>query len=329
MMLAKIAGFLFILFSVSNSLAAVDILIWQPTPQHPKFILPLKAGETSKQAIERYRSLLYHEVYGDPHVFENADGRTEKLSAGQDKVIFIANNLKDHFAGETRATKFMSHFSKSDNFVLLLGAAERLKAQERKEFYQLLTKKFAGLVTMGGDDVAPKMYQEEVTYARNFNETRDRLEIELIQTWAQSQKGFLFGVCRGHQMTSVAFGAKLIQDIPAELPNSIKHADHIHSVDLKQTSQGLLQNMLQQKNKLEVYSWHHQSVKYQSNPYLELAATSTDGVVEALEFKNGKGLIVQFHPELHPTVESKAILNGVWTQIRKHVQTFSCGRVFQ
>lgn len=321
---------LFLSLGMSKSWAAVHLFVWQPSPDHPSFLLPRHDHETPRQAVERYRALLHSEAeiraeIGDS--FGSAEGDYRELPKGRDKMLFIANDAGDHEPGSTRATRFLSQFPETQNFVLLLGAAERFQPQARQEIYRALNREFAGLVAMGGDDVAPSTYRDAVTYARGFNEARDRLEIELIQSWIRSEKGFLFGVCRGHQITSVASGYKMIQDIPIETKAPTPHADNDHVVYQRKTTHGLLEKAVGSSAPFQVYSWHHQAVKFQPGGPLEVAAVSPEGIVEALEFRNGRGLLVQFHPELKNSKESRAILRSVWSNVRSQVQTFSCKRV--
>ncbi|MBX2996345.1 MAG: gamma-glutamyl-gamma-aminobutyrate hydrolase family protein [Bdellovibrionaceae bacterium] len=318
---------------MSNLWAEVRLLVWQPTPSHPRFLLPVKEGETNRQAVESYRALLHSgtelkEVL-PPSVFQNSEGSYSELPKGRDKSLFIANNAGDHRIDAARVQKFMAQLPQTDNYVLALGAAERLRPGARAQFYDKIVSEFAGLVAMGGDDVTPKMYREPVTYARGFNGARDALEIELIRAYVKAEKGFMFGVCRGHQITSVALGYKMVQDIPIEIQSPTRHADNDHVVRQLTTTHGILRTQIGSLRPFEAYSWHHQSVIFHEGGPLELAAVSPEGITEALEFKNGKGLLVQFHPELKSAPESVAILEGVWNGVRSHVGTFSCRRVLR
>lgn len=308
-------------------------MVWQPTPSHPRFLLPVKEGESPRQAVEAYRALLHsgtelREIL-PASLFSNGEGLLSELPKGRDKTLFLANNAGDHRIEAKRVQNFMAQLPQTDNFVLALGAAERLRPGQRAQFYDKVVSEFAGLVAMGGDDVTPKMYREPVTYARGFNGARDALEIELIQAYVKAEKGFMFGVCRGHQITSVALGYKMVQDIPIETQSPTRHADNDHTIHQRPTTHGLLRAQLGSLRPFEAYSWHHQAVIFHEGGPLELAAVSPEGITEALEFKNGKGLLVQFHPELRDTPDSRAILQGVWNGVRSQVGTFSCRRVLR
>jgi putative glutamine amidotransferase len=177
---------------------------------------------------------------------------------------------------------------------------------------------------MGGDDVTPEFYSEKVTHARKFIKLRDFHEIELIRHYYLKEQGFIFGVCRGLQITSVALGYKLYQDIETEIGSKVKHASNDHPIQLVDTDHQLLKNMGLSAH-FDVYSYHHQSVKFHAGGPLQVAALSEDGVIEALEFKNGKGLLVQFHPELKDSVETRLMMSAVSAKSRA---LHSCENVF-
>ncbi|PWM36759.1 MAG: gamma-glutamyl-gamma-aminobutyrate hydrolase family protein [Clostridiales bacterium] len=157
-----------------------------------------------------------------------------------------------------------------------------------------------GLLVPGGGDIAPLLYGEEpirgVTYvSRDF----DRFEIELIQEAARLHKPIL-GICRGHQVLNVAFGGTLYQDLPSQLPDTICHCqaneirgELFHSVSLVPGSKAA---SLIGKTEIEVNSFHHQAVK-KLGEGLVCSGKSPDGVVEAIEAKEGFIVGVEWHPE--------------------------------
>lgn len=328
--------FLLVQIILSKALADVEILAWKPSSSSPTFILPQKQNETAKEAIDKY--IAY--IHGNSEVtqiikdipWSSSEGEKFWPSAARDKILFVANHRGDLESGvdseNLRVQKFMRQFPSTDNFVLALGATERLRANQRKIFHQKIIDNFAGLILMGGHDVSPQHYNEEVTYAREINPTRDRLEIALIQDFVQAEKGFVFGVCRGSQITSVALGYKLIQDIPQIIGTKQDHADLEHPIIFKTTTNKILENALGGFAEYSPYSWHHQSIIYKPGGLLELAAVGPDGVTEALEFKNGLGLLVQFHPELRQTKLNQNIIKFVARSVRSKTQgQFSCRKV--
>jgi putative glutamine amidotransferase len=112
----------------------------------------------------------------------------------------------------------------------------------------------------------------------------------------------LFAICFGMQVLNVSRGGTLIQDIPSQLPQAIKHqqgaprARHSHAVKLARPS---LLFSLAQKDSAPVNSHHHQAVEKVGRD-LVATAWSSDGVIEALEDSRSDRFVVavQWHPEL-------------------------------
>ena len=78
---------------------------------------------------------------------------------------------------------------------------------------------FDGLVLTGGADIHPRYYGEEINGSKGINEELDAMQFHALEKFVQAKKPIL-GICRGHQVLTVAFGGKLIQ----HLPSSDRHA---------------------------------------------------------------------------------------------------------
>ena len=154
-----------------------------------------------------------------------------------------------------------------------------------------------GLVIPGGEDVHPFLYGEEPDphFGTDCLE-RDYFEISLIRL-ARKRGIPILSVCRGMQVTNVALGGTLCQDIPsADYSPKVQHGQWSatstphHSITIEKGSQ--LYTILGAK--AQVNSTHHQCVR-QPAPGMRIVATAPDGVPEAIE---GEGILcVQFHPE--------------------------------
>lgn len=170
-----------------------------------------------------------------------------------------------------------------------------------------------GLIMTGGEDFDPlKWYGEEPVRALDeVVPSRDEFDVKLIR--AAVAKGIpVLGICRGEQLMAVAFGGSLWQDIPSQIPASfVKHRQGAttgtygtHSIEITKGSQ--LARILG-KEKAVVNSFHHQAIKTVPQG-LKVAATSADGIIEAVErsgrlsadYADGGAMIlgVQFHPEI-------------------------------
>ena len=155
-------------------------------------------------------------------------------------------------------------------------------------------------VLTGGADVDPSYYAgkpHEKIYG--INEERDQLELGLALRIADHSVPTL-AICRGLQVLNVALGGTLVEHIPDEYGESVAHRqEHFeyidHEVAVKPESK--LAEILQE-TKLDVPSYHHQSVRKPA-PGFEVVAESTDGVIEAIESSDFPGIIaIQWHPEV-------------------------------
>jgi putative glutamine amidotransferase len=152
-----------------------------------------------------------------------------------------------------------------------------------------------GLVLIGGADVASSRYGEEPhSLAQVPRVDRDATEI-MLATMARDRIPVL-GVCRGMQVMAVAAGGILEQHLPDRLGN-LTHGPGPaeYGVRLVEPREGSrLAEIL--VDHLEVNCHHHQGVA--THPSYEVAAWSTDGVIEAIESPGSTFHIgVQWHPE--------------------------------
>ncbi len=155
-----------------------------------------------------------------------------------------------------------------------------------------------GIVFTGGPDIHPKYYGE--TLLPDCHEPvsdRDKADLALILRAVAVRKPFL-GICRGIQVVNVALGGSLYQDLPSQLNPGVNHSQPdtllAHRVSL---AEGSLLHTLTGAASLEVTSRHHQAVK-EPAPGLMVTALSEDGVIEALEYEDGRPMLcVQWHPE--------------------------------
>ncbi|WP_062232183.1 gamma-glutamyl-gamma-aminobutyrate hydrolase family protein [Fictibacillus sp. FJAT-27399] len=158
-----------------------------------------------------------------------------------------------------------------------------------------------GIVLPGGDDVDPFFYQQHPTPELGIvNRTQDEFEIQAVRLAEQNKKPLL-GICRGMNIINVALGGTLIQHIPAETEQPVKHKQQAprniptHEVSIKKSS---FLHELAGTPTLQVNSFHHQSVKSAAPPLLP-CAFAPDGIVEAIKSRNKDHFIlgVQWHPE--------------------------------
>lgn len=165
-----------------------------------------------------------------------------------------------------------------------------------------------GVLLTGGDDINPDLYDK--TLAKKVLKTieqtpdggaRDMRELILIEEIFRQRKPVL-AICRGHQMMQVAFGGKLLADLPQQHPSEIQHRrmdkplELVHEATL---TPGSLVSKICKSLVLGVNSTHHQGVLEPAEPFVATGRAS-DGIVEVMELKEKLlpfYLSVQFHPE--------------------------------
>ena len=160
------------------------------------------------------------------------------------------------------------------------------------------------LVLSGGEDVHPKLYNKpeylSIVKERDINYKRDLFEFKLLEQSLKEKKPIL-GICRGIQVANVFFGGTLIPDIPTfGKPNHSKFPDkdRKHIIDITPNS---LLTEITKKTKGEVNSSHHQAPDVVASDLKISALSSSDDIIEALEWKDPKDkpflLLLQWHPE--------------------------------
>jgi putative glutamine amidotransferase len=113
----------------------------------------------------------------------------------------------------------------------------------------------------------------------------------------------VLAICYGAQLLNVHLNGALVQDIPSEIPEAMDHDggerrnESLHPIRIESTQLAELAG----GTSARVNSSHHQSVRKPGRG-LRVAAHSSDGIIEALEWTAGPGwaLGVQWHPERMP-----------------------------
>lgn len=330
------AALLFVLLPQAKAAESIRLYEWHAPQTIRPLLLPVKAHETPEQAAVRY----LRQLEKQPELMELFEGRSPDLSqsefkpfgkseADTERALLIANAPKDYTKNSQRVENFTKNFLEfgTTTYILPINANLGLSISETRELFKIIANEFPMLVPLGGDDVDPKFYKKENFHARNTIPIRDEFEIALIRAYVAEEKGVIFAVCRGAQITAVALGYKLVQDIPFHIKNAIAHANDWHSIELLKTTAGLLADSVKRFKKIVVNSLHHQFIVFKEGGPLELAAVGPDGITEALESKNGLIFLLQWHPELMNTRLGKAILRKAIAH-KNYVRANRCQRNF-
>jgi putative glutamine amidotransferase len=181
-----------------------------------------------------------------------------------------------------------------------------------------------GLLLPGSDsDVEPARYgQEPHQQLGHVIPEKDETDMMTLAE-AESRALPVFAICFGIQSLNVFRGGTLIQDIPSQVPNAIKHEQgaprdrHSHRVRILD---GSLLRQLAGTESAPVNSHHHQAIETLGR---ELVATAwaSDGLVEAVEDPRDDRFVlgVQWHPELawHRDPLSQALFSRFVEEARK------------
>ena len=167
-----------------------------------------------------------------------------------------------------------------------------------------LMARFDGLILMGGGDVDPTLYgQEPSVYVYGILTEQDIFESTMVKSAIRMGKPVL-AICRGLQITNVALGGTLVQEI-ATLPNADTQVLHkpenfpegapfaVHDVRIQEGSR--LARALG-TTAIRGASFHHQIVD-QVAPGCVAVAWSPDGLLEGIEHTDHWLVGVQWHPE--------------------------------
>lgn len=159
-----------------------------------------------------------------------------------------------------------------------------------------------GFVFQGGTDLAPETYNEMPIVPGKWlgDAYRDAYEMRIME-YAVKHKKPVFAICRGFQLMNVYFGGNLYQDITTQRPEAMQHRDAekydalSHEIVFEQGK--TLDLIYKDIDQPVVNSVHHQGVKTIGNGLEILAVSKKDGIIEALQNKEGNVLGVQWHPE--------------------------------
>ena len=162
----------------------------------------------------------------------------------------------------------------------------------------LLMDGVAGLLLSGGPDVDPDLYGTYPDPEAGLEVCRSLDELELRALgYALDRDMPVLAICRGMQLLNVAFGGKLIQDLPGH------QATNNHLIYLSPGAKAAA--VIGMAGFFRVNSYHHQGLREpQKSPRLMATAYSVeDGIIEGLESPEHSWVIgLQCHPELQDEV---------------------------
>ena len=170
-----------------------------------------------------------------------------------------------------------------------------------EETLDLYTKACAGFIFVGGVDINPQKYGEEVLpECGRLTPKRDAFDFGMFDRLIATGKPLL-GICRGMQVFNVALGGTLYQDLRTQYGK--REVSHRHEEPRGFTSHEIIihdgtpLDALLNKNSIVINSMHHQAIKTLGEGLVAMAH-SPDGIIEAV-YMPGKRYVMayQWHPE--------------------------------
>lgn len=220
--------------------------------------------------------------------------KTPKIGITTDLVYGTATNFEGY-----QYSKVSIYYSQA---VLVAGGLPFLLplCNYSKDALTELVKTFDGFIFSGGQDVNPKLWNDEpLNHITQINNERDSFELELFKLATELKKPIL-GICRGAQLMNVFFGGSLYQDIFIEANAQLSHIqklrynEPIHKVTIKKDS--IMHKTF--GDEIWVNSYHHLAVKKLADKF-KCTGQASDGIVEMYESKDTDFLLgVQWHPEM-------------------------------
>lgn len=170
-----------------------------------------------------------------------------------------------------------------------------------------------GILLSGGADLNPLyLNQDPLPGLHTINPERDGCELLLVRL-ATDRNIPLLGICRGIQVLAAALGGDVFQDLETCLPPGtrlLKHSQdaprHVATHRVHAEEGSAVASLL--GTDFAVNSFHHQAVS-DPGPHLRVTARSADGIVEAIESREGRPVMgVQWHPESFTDTGDRSML---------------------
>lgn len=169
-----------------------------------------------------------------------------------------------------------------------------------------LIDEYDGLVVLGGCDIHPQMYGQDIesscVYGTNLR--ADEFEISLVRS-AVAARMPVIGICRGMQVFNVALGGTLVQDVGPGTIHKVTEDNTAMTEHDVQIMPGTKLAGIFGEGEIGIQSAHHQAADRLGDGLI-VSAVAPDGIVEAIEFRDSWGIGLQWHPE-----DSKANLAHV------------------
>jgi len=306
-----------------SSIVNDGFVLWKPSPEHKTFFLPKLRGETDGQAIANYLESVEKSSLANLVPASNLRQLNGVVYSGRkilsenyvQKLLIIANQVGDHDSNSARLESYLKLYAglELNEYLYPVGAALRLSKSQREIFYRRMTQFFGHVLLLGGDDLAPELYNEILSHSVNVKPLRDLLELEVYKSFRKhAPRARGTGICRGGQLGAVGEGHALVQDMRHVGHFVDSHVGNVRQIlRLDSTADlGFIRDLVDVNEEIEITCHHHQvSQEFGINSSLVLLGYALDKsgkkVPELYRTRDGQFMFFQMHPERSP--ESSAI----------------------
>ena len=187
-----------------------------------------------------------------------------------------------------------------------------------------LMRDTGGLLLSGGPDIDPALYGEDPNpNARlKLNRPLDKLELRVLE-YALMRDMPILAICRGMQLLNVAFGGKLIQDLPGHRSEKIggNWESAYHTIYIAPGAKAA--PVIGMAGLFRVNSLHHQGLKeaHRAPSLMTTAYEVEDGLIEGLESPQHSWVIgFQCHPERQDEVPK--LFGNLFLGLKERAETY-------
>ena len=187
-----------------------------------------------------------------------------------------------------------------------------------------LMRDVGGLLICGGPDIDPVLYGEEPDPEAGLvlNRALDDFELLILQ-YALDLDMPVLAICRGMQLLNVAFGGKLIQDLPNHRSEKVegKWIPATHNIYIAPGAK--TSPVIGMAGFFKVNSLHHQGLKeaQRAQRLMTTAYEVEDGLIEGLESPEHSWVIgLQCHPERQDEVPK--MFNNLFLGLHERAEAF-------
>jgi putative glutamine amidotransferase len=167
---------------------------------------------------------------------------------------------------------------------------------ESEEANEALANQLAALVITGGPAITTGLIGSLPEDLSPTDPTRVQADLGILKAFINARKPVL-GICYGMQLLNACSGGTIYGDVQQAIQGALAHSNKRgaegHSINIEPQSR--LRGIINAETAW-VNTRHIQAIAALGSGF-KVAATSPDGVIEAIENDDGSVLGVQFHPE--------------------------------